>query len=113
MLQRLAYFALLAAQPAEYPIDKTCYRQGWVQWSLSGMSSMLGHMPSKEPPPASPARPTQEQMAELYDAFDINQQDLQDGKDTNSKLEFVADIRVRLLLGAGLILRSVCDNCLS
>ena len=65
---------------------------------------MLYHQPSKEQPPASPARPTQEQMAELYDAFDINQQDLQDGNATASKLEFVADIRVNMLLKPGILL---------
>ena len=75
-------------------LKNICCRQGWVQWSLSGMSSILGHVPSKEQPPASPAHPTQEQLAELYDALDINQQDLQDGKESTSKLEIVADIKV-------------------
>lgn len=75
-----------------------CCRQGWWNWGLSGVSSILGYVPSKEQPQALPMRPTQAEMQELYAALSLDPHNLPDGKDPSRKLEVVTDVKVWPLL---------------
>jgi len=74
------------------------HRQGWWTWGLSGVSSILGYVPSKEHPQALPLRPSQAEMQELFATLSLDPNNLPDGRDPSRKLEVIADVKVNLLL---------------
>ncbi|DBA81627.1 TPA: hypothetical protein ACH3X1_007382 [Trebouxia sp. C0004] len=69
-------------------------RQGWWTWGLSGVSSILGYVPSKEHPQAPPLRPSQAEMQELFATLSLDPHNLPDGRDPSRKLEVVGDVKI-------------------
>lgn len=59
-------------------------RQGWWTWGLSGASSILGYVPSKD----RLHRPTQAEMQQLDATLSLDPHNLPDGRDSGRKLEF-------------------------
>lgn len=70
------------------------HRQGWWTWGLSGVSSILGYVPSKEHPQTPPLRPSQAEMQELFATLSLDPNNLPDGRDPSRKLEVIADVKV-------------------
>ena len=65
---------------------------------MSGVSSILGYVPSKEHPQALPLRPSQAEMQELFATLSLDPNNLPDGRDPSRKLEVIADVKVGLPL---------------
>ncbi|KAL0051145.1 hypothetical protein WJX82_002690 [Trebouxia sp. C0006] len=73
---------------------ESCSRQGWWTWGLSGVSSILGYVPSKEHPQTLPLRPSQAEMQELFATLSLDPNNLPDGRDPSRKLEVIADVKI-------------------
>lgn len=80
------------------------HRQGWWTWGLSGVSSILGYVPSKEHPQTPPLRPSQAEMQELFATLSLDPNNLPDGRAPSRKLEVIADVKV------GPPLACICDE---
>ncbi len=74
------------------------HRQRWWTWGLSGVSSILGYVPSKEHPQALPLRPSQAEMQELFATLSLDPNNLPDGRDPSRKLAVIGDVKVGLPL---------------
>ncbi|KAA6426735.1 MAG: vacuolar sorting-associated 13F-like [Trebouxia sp. A1-2] len=70
------------------------HRQGWWTWGMSGVSSILGYVPSKEHLQAPPLRPSQAEMQELFATLSLDPHNLPDGRDPSRKLEVIADVKI-------------------
>ena len=67
-------------------------RQGWWTWGLSGVSSILGYVPSKE----QLHRPTQAEMQQLDATLSLDPQNLPDSRDSARKLELGTKLTVSI-----------------
>ena len=85
--------SILSAGSCYVGICVVC-RQGWWTWGLSGMSSILGYVPSKD----QLHRPTQAEMQQLDATLSLDPQNLPDSRDSARKLELGTKLTVGISL---------------